>query len=61
MSAPASTPVYLSTTGSAATRVGSRCFFGIKNVTVPAAISVFPGERCQAPRTCAERAYPNLI
>ena len=36
-------------------------FFGVKNVTIPAAVSVFPGERYQAPRSWAERAYPNLI
>ena len=36
-------------------------FFDAKNVTVPAAVSVFPGEIYQAPRSWAERAYPNLI
>jgi hypothetical protein len=36
-------------------------FFGVKGVTVPAAVSVFPNELYQAPRTWAEQAYPNLI
>ena len=36
-------------------------FFGVKNISIPAAVSVFPGERYQAPRSWAERAYPNLI
>ncbi len=36
-------------------------FFGVKNVSIPAAVSVFPGELYQTPRSWAERAYPNLI
>ena len=36
-------------------------FFDFKGVTVPAAVSVFPRELYQAPRSWAERAYPNLI
>ena len=36
-------------------------FFDVKGVTVPAAISVFPNELYQAPRSWAEKAYPNLI
>jgi pimeloyl-ACP methyl ester carboxylesterase len=36
-------------------------FFDFKNVTIPVAVSVFPGEFYQAPRTWAERAYPKLI
>jgi pimeloyl-ACP methyl ester carboxylesterase len=37
-------------------------FFDAKPITVPFAISVFPGELYQAPRSWAERAYPhNLI
>jgi hypothetical protein len=36
-------------------------FFDVKGVTVPAAVSVFPRELYQAPRTWAEQAYPNLI
>jgi hypothetical protein len=50
-----------------------RCFFGssllgeharvfdVKGATVPAAVTVFPNELYQAPRSWAERAYPNLI
>jgi pimeloyl-ACP methyl ester carboxylesterase len=36
-------------------------FFNAKGVSIPVAITVFPGEQYQAPRTWAERAYPNLI
>jgi len=36
-------------------------FFDVKGVTVPAAVSVFPRELYQAPRSWAEQAYPNLI
>ena len=36
-------------------------FFGFKNVTIPVAVSVFPGEFFQTPRSWAERAYPKLI
>ena len=36
-------------------------FFNAKGVTVPAAVSVFPRELYQAPRSWTEQAYPNLI
>jgi len=37
-------------------------FFNAKNIAIPFAISVFPDELYQAPRSWAERAYPhNLI
>ena len=36
-------------------------FFDVKGVTVPAAVSVFPRELYRAPRSWAERAYPNLV
>jgi pimeloyl-ACP methyl ester carboxylesterase len=36
-------------------------FFAAKGVTVPAAVSVFPRELYQAPRSWTEEAYPNLI
>jgi pimeloyl-ACP methyl ester carboxylesterase len=36
-------------------------FFNTKGVSIPVAVSVFPGEQYQAPRSWAERAYPNLI
>ncbi len=36
-------------------------FFDAKNVSIPAAVTVFPHEIYQAPRSWAERAYPKLI
>ena len=36
-------------------------FFNAKGVTIPVAVSVFPGEQYQAPRIWAEEAYSNLI
>ncbi|MFF1877872.1 epoxide hydrolase family protein [Leifsonia sp. NPDC058230] len=36
-------------------------FFDTKGVTVPAAVTVFPNELYQAPRSWTEKAYPNLI
>ena len=36
-------------------------FFNTKGVSVPVAMTVFPGEQYQAPRSWAEQAYPNLI
>lgn len=36
-------------------------FFDVKGVTVPVAVSVFPREIYQAPRSWTEQAYPNLI
>src|SRR4051812_3579616 len=36
-------------------------FFDAKDITIPFAISVFPDELYQAPRTWAERAYPNNL
>jgi pimeloyl-ACP methyl ester carboxylesterase len=36
-------------------------FFNAKGVTIPVATTIFPGEQYQAPRSWAERAYPNLI
>ena len=36
-------------------------FFDAKGVSVPAAVTVFPMELYQAPRSWTERAYPNLI
>jgi pimeloyl-ACP methyl ester carboxylesterase len=36
-------------------------FFDVKDVKVPAAVSVFPRELYQAPRSWTERAYPKLI
>jgi pimeloyl-ACP methyl ester carboxylesterase len=36
-------------------------FFNTKGVSIPVAVSVFPSEQYQAPRSWTERAYPNLI
>jgi pimeloyl-ACP methyl ester carboxylesterase len=36
-------------------------FFDAKGVTIPVAVSVFPGEQYEAPRSWTERAYPKLI
>jgi pimeloyl-ACP methyl ester carboxylesterase len=36
-------------------------FWDAKGVSIPVAVSVFPGEAYQAPRSWVERAYPNLI
>ena len=36
-------------------------FFDVKNVTIPVAVSAFPDELYQAPRSWAERAFPKLI
>jgi pimeloyl-ACP methyl ester carboxylesterase len=36
-------------------------FFDVKGALVPAAVSVFPRELYQAPRSWTEMAYPNLV
>jgi hypothetical protein len=36
-------------------------FFDAKGVSIPAAVTVFPDELYQAPRSWAERAYPKLM
>jgi pimeloyl-ACP methyl ester carboxylesterase len=36
-------------------------FFDAKGVTIPVAVSVFPGEQYEAPRSWAQQAYPGLI
>src|SRR3954453_1720889 len=36
-------------------------FFDVKGASVPAAVTVFPRELYQAPRSWTEKAYPNLI
>jgi pimeloyl-ACP methyl ester carboxylesterase len=36
-------------------------FFDAKGVAIPVAVSVFPGEQYEAPRSWTERAYPQLI
>jgi pimeloyl-ACP methyl ester carboxylesterase len=56
---------WLTNTGVSASRLyweNKADFFNAKNITIPFAISVFPDELYQAPRSWAERAYPdNLI
>jgi pimeloyl-ACP methyl ester carboxylesterase len=36
-------------------------FFNAKGVSIPVAVTVFPGEQYEAPRSWTERAYPKLI
>ena len=55
---------WLTTTGVSASRLYWEYkggFFNAKGVSIPVAVSVFPGEQYQAPRSWTERAYPNLI
>jgi pimeloyl-ACP methyl ester carboxylesterase len=56
---------WLTNTGVSAARLyweNKASFFDAKDITIPFAISVFPDELYQAPRSWAERAYPhNLI
>jgi pimeloyl-ACP methyl ester carboxylesterase len=55
---------WLTNTGISAARLyweNKADFFDAKNITIPFAISVFPNELYQAPRSWAERAYPNNL
>jgi pimeloyl-ACP methyl ester carboxylesterase len=56
---------WLTNTGVSAARLyweNKADFFNAKNISIPFAISVFPNELYQVPRSWAERAYPhNLI
>jgi pimeloyl-ACP methyl ester carboxylesterase len=55
---------WLTNTGTSAARIyweNTLSFFSAKNVSVPAAVSVFPDELYETPRSWAEQAYPNLI
>ena len=55
---------WLTSTGVSAARLyheNKFAYFGAKGVSVPIAISVFPDEVYQAPRSWAEQAYPKLI
>jgi pimeloyl-ACP methyl ester carboxylesterase len=36
-------------------------FFNAKGVAIPVAVTVFPGEQYEAPRSWTERAYPKLV
>jgi pimeloyl-ACP methyl ester carboxylesterase len=55
---------WLTTTGVSSGRLyweNKLSFFGPKGVSIPVAVSIFPGELYQVPRSWAEQAYPNLI
>ncbi|MDO3686084.1 epoxide hydrolase family protein [Micromonospora sp. C28ISP2-4] len=55
---------WLTNTGVSSARLYAQnalSFFAAKGVGVPAAVSQFPDEILLAPRSWAERAYPNLI
>jgi pimeloyl-ACP methyl ester carboxylesterase len=55
---------WLTNTGVSSARLyweNKGAFFSPKGVKVPTAVSVFPDELYQTPRSWAERAYPNLI
>jgi len=55
---------WLTNTGVSAARLyweNKLPFFDPKNVSIPVAVSVFPDEVYQAPRSWTERAYPKLI
>ncbi|HEX5902666.1 MAG TPA: epoxide hydrolase [Actinomycetota bacterium] len=55
---------WLTNTGVSASRIYWEYrggFFNAKGVSIPVAVTVFPGEQYQAPRSWAEKAYPNLI
>jgi pimeloyl-ACP methyl ester carboxylesterase len=58
------TLAWLTNTGISAARLyweNKLGFLGPKGVTIPVAVSAFPDELYQAPRSWAERAYPRLI
>ena len=55
---------WLTNTGVSAARYyweNKGSFFDAKDISIPYAISVFPDELYQAPRSWAERAYPNNL
>jgi len=55
---------WLTNTGVSAARLyweNKADFFDAKDITIPFAISVFPNELYQAPRSWAERAYPHNL
>jgi len=58
------THYWLTNTGVSSARLyweNKLAFFSPKGVKIPTAVSVFPDELYQTPRSWAERAYPNLI
>ncbi|GGN95166.1 hydrolase [Streptomyces albiflavescens] len=55
---------WLTNTGISAARLyaeNKTPFLGAKGVKIPVAVSVFPDEVYQAPKSWAEQAYPNLV
>ena len=55
---------WLTNTGVSSARLYWENHYGLYNalnISIPSAVSVFPGENYEAPRTWAERAYHNLI
>jgi pimeloyl-ACP methyl ester carboxylesterase len=55
---------WLTNTGVSAARLyweNKLPFFEPKGVKIPVAVSAFPDDLCPAPRSWAEKAYPNLI
>src|SRR5262249_55325207 len=59
------THTWLTTTGVSAARLyweyWGKGYFNAKGVSLPAVVSVFPDELYPAPRSWAEKAYPNLV
>jgi pimeloyl-ACP methyl ester carboxylesterase len=58
------THYWLTNTGVSAARLyweNKLQFFAVKGVTIPVAVSVFPDELYEAPRSWAQEAYPKLI
>ncbi|MBQ0905181.1 epoxide hydrolase family protein [Micromonospora sp. U21] len=59
-----STLYWLTNTGVSSARLYAEnqlSFFAAKGVSIPVAVSVFPDELYEAPKSWAEQAYPNLI
>jgi len=55
---------WLTNTGVSAARLyweNKLSFVGAKGVSIPTAVSAFPDELYQCPKSWAEQAYPNLI
>jgi ketosteroid isomerase-like protein/pimeloyl-ACP methyl ester carboxylesterase len=55
---------WLTNTGVSASRLYSEYrggYWNAKGVSIPVAVSVFPGEQYEAPRSWTERAYPKLV
>ena len=58
------THYWLTNTGISSGRLykeNTQSFFGPKGVAIPVAVSVYPDELYQVPRSWAEKAYPKLI